>query len=288
MKKIISSVVFILINITVTLAGNTTPLKDAISKNMVQCFITGNDSSPHYIRPLLVDIMNTQDIPVDISIENGRKFLASDSTYQNLVVVKSELISLKPKERKQLQVYSMCIQANNHAPVSKVIYRTGEMADEKLCALTNFIEKHKYFNTIGQDAVWVLTNNYDVGDISSRDTNVANNLMREVIRLTGKKPGVPNLNDKVYAYRHYRVDSISQSEIEGEFIMKLNQTSSVQIAMFDKNNIVVRELLFNPSVSAGKHTFVYKYDASVYKDHFYYFKMIVDGDIKVSKKIDAP
>jgi len=55
--------------------------------------------------------------------------------------------------------------------------------------------------------------------------------------------------------------------------------------MFSKDNIVVKELLYNPSVSIGTHTFTYKYDATAFNDPVYYFKLIIDGDVKINKKL---
>src|SRR5665213_469955 len=111
MKKIIIGVLFMMINLSQTFAGNTLTLADAISRNMIRCIITGNDSSVHYVRPLLLDIQNISDAAVDINIENGREFLSDKDQTQNLVVTKGEILKLKPNERKKYSIYSMCIQA---------------------------------------------------------------------------------------------------------------------------------------------------------------------------------
>ena len=74
----------------------------------------------------------------------------------------------------------------------------------------------------------------------------------------------------------------------GEFKYKLSQQRSISIAMFDKNNIVVRELYNNPAVPTGVHTFNYEFDASCFTDDFYYIRMIEDHRIVLEGKIDIP
>lgn len=272
-----------MINSIQTFAGNTLTLTEAIQRNMIHCVITGNDSSPHYVRPLLLDIQSNVDEPIDISIENGRKFISSDANTQNLVVTKGEILNVKPYQRMKYQVHSMCIQAHNNAPRSKVKYNVGEMADEKLRNLTSFIERHNYFNIAAQNAVWVLTDNYELNGICSSDTAITNSLLKETSRISGKKINFTSGIYNSYSTTH-RVDTL-ESEIQADFTFKVSKTSSVQIAMFSKDNIVVKELLYNPSVSIGTHTFTYKYDATAFNDPVYYFKLIIDGDVKINKKL---
>lgn len=291
MKQITTGVLFIIISIAQSIAGNTITLSEAIQRNLVHCNITGNDSSVHYIRPLLLDIQNTSDAAIDISIENGRKFMASDEHTQNLVVTKAELLTLRPKERKRYSVYSMCIQAHNMAPRGEVKYHIGDMADEKMSQLTTLIEKNNYHNIAGQHAMWVLTDDYNLSTICCSDSTTVLNLLNLTSRLSGKKidfkpdfysytPDVPSAP----AVPHH-VDTVTESEIHAEFSFKIPKPSTVQIAMFNKDNIVVKELLFNPSVTPGFHTFEYKYDATAFKEPYYYFKLIIDGDVKINKKM---
>src|ERR1035437_9876925 len=187
MKQITIGVLFIILSIAQSFAGNTLTLSEAIQRNLVHCIITGNDSSVHYVRPLLLDIQNTSDASIDISIENGRKFTASDEHTQNLVVTKGELLSLKPNERKRCSIFSMCIQAHNSGPKREVKYNVGDMADEKIRQLTAFIEKNNYYNIPAQHAVWVLTDNYDLSEICCSDSAVIINLLNETSRISGKK-----------------------------------------------------------------------------------------------------
>ena len=90
-----------------------------------------------------------------------------------------------------------------------------------------------------------------------------------------------------------QIPDFSESEIHalrgceivgGEFEYKINSPRSVVIAMFDNDNIVVRELFNNPEVKPGVHTFEYAFDATVYTDEFYYIRMIMNGDIALEGK----
>jgi len=55
--------------------------------------------------------------------------------------------------------------------------------------------------------------------------------------------------------------------------------------MFNKENMVVRELLFEPFVEPGTYEFKFSFDASVYTDPVYYIKLIINKDVKIVKEL---
>src|SRR5665213_1858120 len=140
----------------------------------------------------------------------------------------------------------MCIQAHNRAPRGEIQYKVGDMADEKMQKLTAFIEKNNYFNIAAQNAIWVLTDNHTLSGICCSDSTITNNLLKETSLLSGKKINFePNYSNNYVPVQHH-VDTVSESEIHADFSFKVSKTSAVQIAMFNKDNIVVKELFYNP------------------------------------------
>ena len=85
----------------------TLTLTDAISKNMVQCSITGNPNSTHYIRPIVANVKNTQSTPVIITLQAGEMFEPDDPGYQNMMIVQGGTIRLNPGEQKEVPIYRL-------------------------------------------------------------------------------------------------------------------------------------------------------------------------------------
>nr|NQU88827.1 hypothetical protein [Bacteroidota bacterium] len=74
----------------------------------------------------------------------------------------------------------------------------------------------------------------------------------------------------------------------GEFQYDLYETRSITIAMFDKDNIVVRELYKNQEVLPGPHHLKFNFDATAFEDEYYFVKVIDNGEIVINMKIDMP
>ncbi len=285
-RNVISVFILFFLTTSMSNAVETVKLKDAIKLGKIKSAMHGNSESPHYMKPLILELENLLNEPVIISVETGLEFNAVDTNYQDLIVVQAELISLKPVEKKAAQIFSMCTKLNRSGPITKVPYEPSSMAEGGMMQIAQFIEKNKYFDNAGQDAVWVFSDNHPIEDIGCMDATETRLLQEKVCAITGKKMEIVKSADRKTEYRRYHTESM-ESEMGGDFSYKIPHPASVYIAMFDKNGIVVRELYRNASVSAGAHTFEFKFDASVYTEPFYYFKLIVDNDIKVSRKLET-
>jgi len=76
--------------------------------------------------------------------------------------------------------------------------------------------------------------------------------------------------------------------MSGEFSYNLYENRSITIAMFDKDNIVVRELYKNTVEKPGDHKLKFEFDATAYTDDFYYLKVIDNGDVAIEMKVEIP
>jgi len=274
-------IVFFISGINVINADEILSLKEAKIKGWIDYKASGNGESTHYLKPLKIIVRNRKDDPVKIKINSGRKFISKDTLIQNLIVTKEELITLKAFESKNVEVFSMCIQQYNGCPSDKAEYEAGEMADKKLLAVVKIIEENGYYNTIGQYAVWAITDDLPLDQISGYDTIAAKNLQKLTSLLTGKPIPIIKKGD-------YRTDYYCGNykiRVYGTVEFTIPGKSEVAIAMFNKENMVVRELLFEPFVEPGTYEFKFSFDASVYTDPVYYIKLIINKDVKIVKEL---
>ncbi|MFN8238167.1 MAG: hypothetical protein U0T77_08365 [Chitinophagales bacterium] len=98
--------------------------------------------------------------------------------------------------------------------------------------------------------------------------------------LTGK---TYQLKTNDYRYNYY---SPPREKVGGNFEYNFSKPQDVQIAMFDKNGILVRELFNQKKVAPGEHKMNFEFDSSVYTDDVYYFKLIAMNEVLVSEKWD--
>lgn len=268
-------------------AENTTvELKDAIASQSISCEFAGNAKSPHYEKPLLLQLTNNKSEPVHVKIPNGQLFSPTDSSYQNLIVTDEIIIVLKPNEKLDFPVSAMCTEASDMGQNAETKYTLGKLASGNLLKATQFIEQNNLFNTIGaQHAVWSVTNEKPIESICDFNETNLRKLQEFVAKLLNKPlPPPPAPNDYVHNYN--APTKTIQVRFMGEFEFNFARVHSVKVAMFNKDNIVVRELYNNPAMPSGIHNLSYEFDASIYTDDYYYIRLTKDSEIVFDDKVE--
>ncbi|MGZ5243157.1 MAG: hypothetical protein ACXWDO_01920 [Bacteroidia bacterium] len=269
--------------LSLTPDNKTLTLENAIKNGSISCTYIANSKSPHYVKPLLLTVKNRKHTPTVFKIEPGQQFFPQDESYQNLIVTRENLVTLKPNEQKTVEIYAMCTEANDAAPGSETTYKLAPYAKEKLMKTAQHIARTKSNNVTGQNAIWVISNNRSLEEIIGPDTAETRNLQRFLAKLTGKKlPPPPSANNYI---TNYYAPPRAEVSYTGNFTMSMYQQVSLTIALFNREGVVVRELYNNPAVPKGVHTFKYAFDNSVFNDDFYWVRTIVNGDIKFNRKI---
>lgn len=258
-------------------------LADAVKNGAVSYSVSVNEGSTHYIKPLNLTVKNIRSTPVKIKVPNGFKFLPEDDKYQDIIITQEEMLALNPGKSLTIPLHGMCTENTDKGPSGTVQYVLGQQSSEKVTKLTQYIQRKKLFDTLGQSAVWAMTCNTPIEYIAGFDTTAAKELITYVANALGKPippPPAPDDTRRNYYTTNYK------SSMGGSFNFNFSKTTAVTIAMFTLDNIVVRELYRNPAEAPGKHKLEYKFDATEYTDDFYYMRLIADGEIVLSGKID--
>ncbi len=280
----------LLISLVFGTLPNTSPeaiitydLATAIEKNWVTSEVTGNEDSPHYLKPITISITNISNDPLSIRIPNGQLFTTTSEEIQDVVITREELLTLAPKKQLSLPLYAMCVQQRKSGANVFETYELGPMASGNLAELTQEIEKRNDFNTLGQYAVWSITDGDHLNSISGFDMDEALHLKTFVANLMGVP--VPEYDPNDYR-TNYEDPGLVQRAVKSRFKFYFSEESAVTIAMFDEDNIVVRELYNNPKEAAGTHYLEFEYDIEVYTNKAYYVRLIRDEEIEVSMKME--
>jgi len=252
--------------------------------NGIEYRFSGFSGSSHYLTPLQIDLVNNSSESKTIKIPAGQLIHPQESQYQSFVITNDELIVLEPGESKNFRLSAMCIERYDKAPSKNIEYMPGNMADSNLMLMVNYIKKHQCYNYEAQTAVWAMVGDYQLGDIVGFDTTLTRNLVELVALAKGLEvPEMPAPDD--YARNYYAPESVYKATMKGRFEFDLYDEKEIIIAMCDKDNIVVRELYKNLQCKPGKHKQEYKFDATQYRDEFYFIRLIEEGEVVLELKV---
>ncbi|HBG71335.1 MAG: hypothetical protein A2W93_01535 [Bacteroidetes bacterium GWF2_43_63] len=246
----------------------------------IKCYTIGNDSSVHYALPLAIRLVNAAKTKLDVKIPAGFVFVATDSSYQNIVITESIVATLQPGQTKQINLRGMCMEQSDHAPSGTCHYNPDKMAADKIVKLAQFIEKNKFWSPAGQQAMWTLIDDEPLYGVSSLDTSQAAILQKYLSELTGKKiEEIPA--DESYLY-DYQVKP-HKVTVGGEVEFNMKHKIMVVWALYSEDGILLREMYNGPV--EGHQTLNFEYDAEVYSDPVYYLKLVADDKILYNKRL---
>ena len=284
MKKIKKKLILLLLLLAFNMNfifSKTITFNEALLSKKIQYTAHGNSNSTHYLEPIILEIANNSNEIFYINIENGDQFFPTDTNKQNIVITEQKLIVLQPKEKQSIKLKGMCTEQNNASGNDETVYTFNAKKNEQLTKLANYISTKKYQTSAAQYAVWSLMNNSDINAIYAADSTEENDLKKFMASLTGKTFAVKM---KDYKYNYY---TPPREKVGGNFEYSFSKAQDIQIAMFDENGILIRELFNQKKVPAGAHKISFEYDSSVYTDAIYYFKLIVGNEVMVNRKWNA-
>jgi len=282
MKKLSFLIIIVVLLFAFKPDDNFVTIDKAVNAGLISCSVKVNPGSTHYIKPLAITVKNNKSTPIALKVPNGMQFFPLDSSYQNLITTQEELLTLNPEKSVTIPLYAMCTEHSDRAPAPDVHYNLGKQANDKVTKLTQYIEKQKLHDPLGQSAVWAMTSGTPLEDITGFDTTAARQLIKYVANALGKPIPPPPAPDD--SRRNYYSTNYSRT-MSGYFNYNFPKTMAVTIALFNKDNIVVRELYRNTKETPGSHKLEYKFDATLYNDSFYYLRLIADGEIILSSTV---
>ena len=125
--------------------------------------------------------MNIQNKTADtlfILLEPGRRLIATEHKYQDILIVKERKIHLSPYEERNVKVNGFCCISHNSSPKKDLKFKVGYMAPPEWIELANVINQNNFPADAVQHAVWVLSDNHKVASIYSKNVD-AIKLLRE-------------------------------------------------------------------------------------------------------------
>lgn len=268
------------------MAENTVALQLAIQQKLITMRIHGavadtsyhGDYSSHYGPCMAIDLVANTTQPISVQLDYGYKLEPADTTLQTMMVTQALFVKLPPKQPKTYRVFAMCTQAHDGGPSADAVFTIGKRTNGNLLALAELINRKKYQCGAAQNALWCLTDNYDITSVYSEDTAMMYDLRRFVAKAKGLS------NNAVYHVSENNASTpityITQTIYSGSISYSCSHTTKVFIALFDENNKMKRVYVNNEVQREGIYTYKYEISNSETEDKKHYLRLFRDGKLE--------
>jgi len=244
MKKIL--VTWFLIGVGFLVAQATeVSFYDAVEQKKIS--FTAEGKGGYHGEALQLQIINLLPVPVKFKIEAGTQFDSQHDWTQNLMVVQDLIVSLVPKERSALSVYTVCIQAHNSSPPSGEKFTLLPKAKGELLRLAQIASEKKYFHySTVQSAVWAITDNEAIENVYGTDSAMLAAIIEPICSARGVRP-----SDFNFMPRAHRISSISTAL---ECLLP-DYVPNAALRAYDQNGRLVRTFWQGQTLKPGFYQF---------------------------------
>ncbi|TAE72717.1 MAG: hypothetical protein EAZ85_09010 [Bacteroidetes bacterium] len=137
-------------------------LQQAIKDKKIEAKFSGMPNGTHYLKPILIQVKNLQNVGETILIEAGTFFVSNPAQYQDITVLENTMIALNASEQKSQGISGACSEAQLSAPNDKVQYQIAPAPKPEYIKYAKFIDENKYFGTYeAQKGMWCVSNDQD-------------------------------------------------------------------------------------------------------------------------------
>jgi len=269
-------------------------LPEAIHNKLVQAEFSGyHDTSRsiislNYGKSMLLKLQNLSQENLELDMESGYHLVpAEDQHYQTMVVTKSELIKLKPRQQVEQPLLAMCCEADDASPGSSVSYSLGSLAESNLLGLVKLLEKNNIQDYSGQQAVWVITNNRNILDVYSTNLEKNKILRKYLCDVKGLDYSLYDPEKVLFEEDQETRFTVTAAEIH-EFFCRIEyeveQQTHASLIVIDESDKVTETLFENRPLRPGRYQFTVEMKRSnYYPGQLFYVRLLTGNRIAVEK-----
>lgn len=265
-------------------------LSEALQNKLVSVKMSGAkpDTSGLFVSShvgpcMAMEVVNATADNLLLSLEYGYKLVPDDTNIQTMIVTQTLMVNLAPKQKKNYRIYAMCTEAHDGGPSSDESFKLGKRFGGSVLTMAELINRKRYQTDAAQQAVWCLTNDYDLSGINSDDTTQ----MYDLRRLVAKLKGLPmssvyenNINTgSAYTPPAPRVVR-TRMIYSGSLSYSVSRTAKVMIALFDEDNHMKKVYVNNEAQREGQYTYNYELSSDEMDNKKHYLRMFRDGRLE--------
>jgi hypothetical protein len=123
--------------------------------------------------------------PQQFMLEPGRRLLSNDAGDQDILITREVPVILAAGETAKVPIYGFCTQAHNSSPDPGSHFTAGYMVSDTALALSRFLALHDFPELAEQNAIWAVSDNYELSRIHHSDMDSVQGLLEFVSDLKG-------------------------------------------------------------------------------------------------------
>lgn len=250
-------------------------IQKAIEQGIIKASLKGTGG--HSGDVVKLSALNLLNDSVYIIIEAGRKLDSEKEDEQDIMIMKPTLFALSKKEKKETVLNGYCCQATNHSPTSNSNFKVGKMGDSSFVRLSKVIAKKQYSKSDIQNAVWCLSNNYPVSNVSKSLTD-----LREFLAV---EKGVPDpwYQTEMVVPDDGRITNNQVSKIYGNMTYFLRNDCALTIQLLDRNGHLIQTFSSNKLLQRGTYDYWFELSVTNFPKGKYFVRVMGDTQ-EVMKK----
>jgi hypothetical protein len=271
----------ILISLTTVLSAQDALLfTEALAQGKI--LVTVRGVGGHTGQCVSVHFERLTDKTITVKIPAGHVFEPTDSTQQNIVVLKSAELVLDAK-KKFIKIYGACSQSHDASPATGAMFHLGKIAEGNLLKMAQFISDKKLYNEAdAQFAVWCMTDSLDPASITHPGLlNMACQLL--AIPLPQYKVNYPKSTTATPTARPRPTFVKQPLSFEGVFEYQTNTEKDICVYVQDTAGIKVRTIFEHQKQPPGWAKYSFSFKTTKLPPGIYW--VILFADDKAVKKI---
>lgn len=261
-------------------------LSEAVQKKLVSIKMNGavsdtsfhGEYSSHYGPCMAMEVLSTSSENLNLNLEYGYRLVPADSNLQTMIVTQTLIVKLQPKQKKNYRIYAMCTEAHDGGPSPEAKFFLRNRATGNLLGLTELLNRKKYQGDAAQNAVWCLTNDYELHSIFSTDTTMMYDLRRFVAKAKGID--LKKMYEEAPVSEPYSAPVrtfTTRTVYSGSLSYSCSKTAKVMIALFDEDNHMKKVYVNNETQREGEYTYNYQIGSDEMNNKKHYLRMFRDG-----------
>ena len=284
------SLLVLVITLTFSQAGvaavQRTGLKAAMEKGLVR--VSAVSTGAIYSgKALRLQLVNTTRDALQVTVEPALIFRPSDPSYQDLVLPGEEMLALAPGGSGALTVQTFCGKASASAPSAKLDYVFGRQGDSVMIKVLGYIRKQGLFDALGQQAVWVLTDNHNLeGIIDPQRSRQSSELLAFMVKMTGQLPPA--------YFKQYKLNTVAGQPVFEKRILKivanlewrLEEPKALTLGIFNATGDLVQGIFEEKKMSKGIFRMQVQFEAEGAPPGKYFMRL-KDGDLLMKEVVVA-
>jgi len=234
---------------------------------------------------ILMCLKNPSSDTAFIWIEPGRVLSSLDSSVQDILITREELLVLAPGENRDIDIYGFCCQASKSSPDSAEMFWVGEMADSSVVVLAEFLNErdNDFPEDAIQHAIWCLTDDYSMDGIYGEDLASVADLVNMVASLKGVDEEwhfIENVPEDGAMFSHYR------NTVSGEIELSIPEDCIVNICICDQQGQKWDEFEKNVAYKAGTYQYSFRLTVTNWPRGKYFICIMADGELLFKKEFE--